>query len=289
MNQPQLDPGTDAYLELIKQVLIGSVYDESAWSILEPVDVLSRLPKTPYRILFNRIREMVIRVFGKKSILLVKERPYDAAKRAEGRDFPLVGYTMVGERRMNNVRACIEDVLRNNVSGDLIETGAWRGGATIFMAALLKAYSVTDRKVWVADSFEGLPVPKSEGNRWDGWDFSRVDLFKVSLEKVKSNFARFGLLNDQVRFLKGWFCDTLPSAPILELAILRLDGDLYSSTMDSLVNLYDKVSDGGYVIVDDYGGWPACREAITDFLASRNLKPEILQIDWTGIYWKVKK
>ncbi|MEI8341754.1 MAG: TylF/MycF/NovP-related O-methyltransferase [Verrucomicrobiota bacterium] len=289
MKPLKLDPGTDAYLELMKQVLAGSVYDESAWSVVEPVSDLSNQPKSPFRKVLNRFRALVITALRKKSFLLVRERRFDAAKREEGRDFPMVGYSMAGHRRLENVRFCVEEVLKNEVPGDFIETGAWRGGSTILMAALLKAYGETSRKVWVADSFEGLPVPKDETNRWDGWDLSGVDMLKVSLEKVRSNFARFGLLNDQVQFLKGWFCDTLPKAPIGELAILRLDGDLYSSTMDSLVNLYHKVSDGGYVIVDDYGSWPSCKQAVTEFLEKNNLHPEIIPIDWTGVYWKVKK
>src|SRR5205814_6734396 len=154
-----------------------------------------------------------------------------------------IGYTMVGHRRLENIQMCVEDVLRNQVPGDLIETGVWRGGASIFMRAVLKAYGVTDRKVWLADSFEGLPVPKDEN---DGQDLSQVDYLKVSVEQVQANFARFGLLDDQVKFLKGWFSDTLPNRPVERLAILRLDGDLYSSTMDALRALYDRVSRGGY-------------------------------------------
>jgi O-methyltransferase len=140
--------------------------------------------------------------------------------------------------------------------------------------------------VWVADSFEGLPVPKSAS---DGWDLSKVDYLKVSLDKVKSNFERFGMLDHQVKFLKGWFCDTLPNAPIERLAILRLDGDMHSSTMDSLENLYPKVSEGGYVIVDDYYSWPACRQAVTDYLARYSFRPELKPVDQTCVYWKVDR
>src|SRR5262249_9601439 len=168
--------------------------------------------------------------------------------------------------------------------GDLIETGAWRGGATIFMRALLKVNGVKDRVVWVADSFRGMPVPK---NGQDGFDESHVDMLRVSLERVKANFARFNLLDDQVRFLAGWFKDTLPKAPINKLSILRLDGDLYSSTMESLTNLYFKVSPGGYVIVDDYLSWPACKKAVDDFLEQHRIHASIQRIDDDGVYWKV--
>lgn len=80
-----------------------------------------------------------------------------------------------------------------------------------------------------------------------------------SLEEVQENFRRYNLLDDQVQFLKGWFCDTLPTAPIEKLAVLRLDGDLYESIMDGLNALYDKVSPGGFIIVDDYGDFEPCR------------------------------
>ena len=230
------------------------------------------------------LRERVRRRLRKRSILLVKQRAFDATKRWEGRDWPLFGYTMAGRRRLDNVQACIEDVLAEDVPGDFIEAGAWRGGTTIFMRALLKAYGVTDRKVWVADSFKGLPAPKCED---DGGDMSHLKILRVSLDTVKRNFAKFGLLDDQVKFLPGWFCDTLPQAPIRKLAILRLDGDIYSSTMDSLDHLYHKVSAGGYVIIDDYYSWPSCRKAVTDFLARNSLQPEIKAIDWSGAYFKV--
>jgi O-methyltransferase len=151
------------------------------------------------------------------------------------------------------------------------------------MRGLLKAYGVVNRTVWVADSFEGLPIPKSES---DGWDYSQSDFLKVSLEQVKSNFEKFDLLDDQVKFLKGWFCDTLPTAPVKQIAVLRLDGDLYSSTMDALQNLYHLVSKGGYVIVDDYYSWPACRAAVADFLSCNSIKADILPVDDDCAYWK---
>ena len=96
---------------------------------------------------------------------------------------------------------------------------------------------------------------------------SGVSTLMVGADQVRANFDRYGLLDDQVRFLEGWFADTLPMAPIEQLAILRLDGDLYESTMDALVPLYEKVSPGGFVIVDDYGAWEPCRKAVDDFRA----------------------
>ncbi len=258
------------YIELLKKTLTASLYDESAWVTAESSK--------------NAFIKRLHRVLRRKSLLLVKTRPMDDAKRQVGQDWPLFGFTMAGHRRLDNVQFCVEDVLRRGVPGDLMETGVWRGGTTIFMRALLKAHDIEDRKVWAADSFEGLPKPK---DALDGWDYSQIDFLTVSLEQVRSNFEKFDLLDEQVEFLKGWFCDTLPSAPVKKLAVLRLDGDMYSSTMDALQHLYHKVSAGGYVIVDDYYSWPACRRAVTEFLAQHSLQPEILQIDWTGAYWRV--
>jgi hypothetical protein len=217
----------------------------------------------------------------------IQSEPFNETRRLEGRDWPTYAHTMIGIKRLDNLQVCVENVLRRDIHGDLIETGVWRGGATIFMRAILKAHGVTDRCVWVADSFEGLPLPNAEKYPADRGD--RLHEFKelaVSLDQVKSNFTKYGLLDDQVRFLKGWFRDTLPRAPIKELAIIRLDGDMYESTMDALVNLYPKLSIGGYLIVDDYGAISSCKQAVHDYREVNGINEEIHPIDWTGIYWQ---
>ena len=207
--------------------------------------------------------------------------------RAEGRDWPATAETMVGGRRLDNVRHAVETVLAEGVPGDLIETGVWRGGVTILMRGILEAWDDPDRRVWVADSFEGLPAPNVESYPDDeGHDLSGVETLMVGADQVRANFDRYGLLDDRVRFLEGWFADTLAAAPIEQLAVLRLDGDLYESTMDALVPLYDKVSPGGFVIVDDYGAWEPCRKAIEDFRSERGITDEIHEVDWTGVYWR---
>jgi O-methyltransferase len=152
---------------------------------------------------------------------------------------------------------------------------------------VLAAHGVVDRRVWVADSFRGLPEPDAARYPKDTGNMLCVfDQLAVSADNVRAGFARFGLLDDQVRFLEGWFRDTLPSAPIDRLAILRLDGDLYESTMDALVALYDKVSPGGIVIVDDYGILESCRAAVTDFRHARGVTETIYRIDDSGVHWQ---
>lgn len=195
--------------------------------------------------------------------------------------------TMTSFAEADTLQRLIEDVLENQVPGDFIETGVWRGGLTILMRACLKAYGDTTRTVWVADSFQGLPKPTCKEDK--PYDLSSFSFLAVSLEEVKNNFARYGLLDNQVKFLKGWFSDTLPRAPIKSLAILRMDGDYYSSTMDALNNLYPKLSVGGYVIVDDYGAVPVCAQAVTEFRQKHGIVDPIYAIDWTGVYWQKTK
>lgn len=274
---------TDQYLELLKKILTGSIYDESSWAMIHSGTPGFAVPPA-LRPVIVPLRDALVKFLKRRNLLLVKQRPFSQHERNEGSGWPLVCYTMVGHRRLDNVQFCVGEVLKNNIPGDFIETGVWRGGTAIFFRALLKAHNVADRNVWLADSFEGLPAPKSGD---DGWDMSQNDYLKVSMEKVKSNFERFGLLDDQVKFIPGWFSESLPKAPVQKLAILRLDGDLYSSTMDALTNLYHKVSKGGFVIVDDYFSWPACQRAMTEFIASNSIQCKIEKIDDSAAYWKV--
>jgi len=207
--------------------------------------------------------------------------------RAIGLEWPANAETMIGLSRLNNIEHCVINVLKNDVPGDVAETGVWRGGAAIFMRAVLKAYGDLKRKVWLADSFQGLPKPDVANYPADfGNSLWTFDPLAVSLEKVQANFARYALLDDQVRFVKGWFRDTLPTAPIDKLAVLRLDGDMYESTIVALRSLYPKVSPGGFVIIDDYGCVPACRQAVDDFRAKKGIVETLSPIDWTGVYWQ---
>jgi hypothetical protein len=216
------------------------------------------------------------------------KRIFDPVAREKGRDWPSRAHTMIGNQRLGNLRFLTEQVLKDGVPGDLIETGVWRGGACIFMRAILKAYGATDRKVWVADSFQGLPPPDEEHYPADkGSDFHLFDEeLGVSVEQVKANFEKYKLLDSQVEFLEGWFKDTLPTAPIERLAILRLDGDMYESTIVALDALYHKLSPGGFAIIDDYGAVDACRKAVTDFRSREGIEDPIYNIDGWGACWR---
>ncbi len=208
-------------------------------------------------------------------------------KRTEGKDWPALALTMVGDKRLDNLQHCVETVLADRIPGDFIETGVWRGGSVILMRAILAARAITDRTVWVADSFEGLPKPDAAQYPADAGDRHwTYDELAVSLEQVRGNFERYGLLDGQVRFLKGWFRDTLPNAPIDKLAVARLDGDMYESTSDALTALYPKLQPGGFLIMDDYGAVPACKRATEDYRDRLGIREPVTPIDWTGVYWR---
>jgi hypothetical protein len=202
--------------------------------------------------------------------------------------------SMVPLVRMDNVRRCAVDVIEKGVPGDFIETGVWRGGLTIFLRGILAAYGDRARRVWVADSFEGLPPPDPEKTPLEAKAHVgqvMTDTYKhfaVGIEEVQENFKRFGLLDDQVVFLKGWFKDTLPTAPIERLALARLDGDYYQSTIDALTSLYPKLSPGGYLIVDDYGEdtWTNCRRAVDEYRQASGILQPLIRVDAKCYFWQ---
>jgi Macrocin-O-methyltransferase (TylF) len=205
--------------------------------------------------------------------------------------------SMLPLARLDNIEYCVRDVVAKGIPGDLIETGVWRGGATIFMHAALKTLGARDRTVWVADSFEGLPEPDAEKFPIEaqahagGVMTTKYKHFAAGLELVKNNFRAFDMLDDNVRFLQGWFKDTLPAAPIDRLAVMRLDGDYYESTMDGLTNLYDKLSVGGYAIIDDYGEdtWTYCRKAVDTYRADRGITEPMIRVDSRCWYWRKER
>jgi O-methyltransferase len=263
------------YLDLLKGCLTRYLFEGEGYRPVAPTGLRAGLVAP------------LMKVLASRRLILARPEPFDRELRTVGGDWPAFAETMIGLRRLDNLQTCIANVLEHKVPGDLIETGVWRGGATIFMRAMLKVREDTSRRVWVADSFRGLPKPDPRYPADIETDLSMVSQLAVSLDTVKSNFARYGLLDDQVCFIEGWFRDTLPTAPIDRLSILRLDGDLYESTMDALTALYPKLSAGGYVIVDDYGIRAlGCRQAVDEFRADRNIDDQIEAIDGHGVFWQ---
>ena len=276
----------EMYLETIKNCLCDSFHFDRASAARRPVT--RRFSWS----LKGLVRLAAAAALKKQGIGLYHEAnpddPHSARWfRENGKAWPECAETMIGLKRMDNLKQCGIDVMRNNVPGDFIETGVWRGGATILMRAIIKAFGDRNRTVWVADSFEGLPKPNIELYPADARDIHHMhDDLRISIEQVQANFAKYGLLDQQVQFLKGWFKDTLPTAPIEKLAVLRLDGDMYESTMDAFKALYHKLSPGGYCIIDDYHAVKGCKAAVHDFRNERSINDPILEIDGTGVYWQ---
>ncbi len=194
--------------------------------------------------------------------------------------------TMIGYKRLSNVEQLIKYVVETGVDGDVIETGVWRGGACILMREHLNELK-SDKKVYVADSFEGLPKPDGKYPHDEGDTHHQVGMLSVSMEDVMVNFKTYSTLENVV-FLKGWFKDTLPTLKN-KFSLIRLDGDMYSSTIDALNNLYPLLSKNGCCIIDDYWAVNGCRQAVIDYRKEHKITEKIIQIDKTGIYWQKLK
>lgn len=272
------DLAASLYLDLMKKCLTRVLFPEQSQSLFPRK---SRMGRVTWRWAQSLLAHF--------DINLVQTGAVNLEARLEGVDWPAGAETMIGLKRLNNLEDCISDVLRSEVPGDLIETGVWRGGATIFMRAVLKAYQKKDRVVWVADSFQGLPKPNARKYPADAGDkLWRTKQLAVPLEDVQESFRRYGLLDDQVQFLPGWFRDTLPTVPIERLAILRLDGDLYESTMDALTHLYPKLSPGGYAIIDDYA-LPPCQAAVDEYRKQHQITEPMVRVDQFAQFWQRRR
>lgn len=196
--------------------------------------------------------------------------------------------TMCDDVLLDNVVALARGVIDQQVPGDFIETGVWRGGVTILMRAALTAFGDRGRNVWVADSFAGLPAPDPASDLREAiWHhlMGAVSLLRSDLATVRESFARAGLLDRRVRFLPGWFADTLPDAPIERLALMRLDGDWYESTRVALDALYPRLSPGGFVIVDDYGLPTGCARAVDEYRALHRIDAPLVRVNGQAVYW----
>jgi O-methyltransferase len=238
------------YLDLLTKILVNSIYEDP------PVD--------PWN-----------------------DKTYHEEIRAVGKDWPRSAHTMVGLARLTNLRELVQRTLDEGIPGDYVETGVWRGGCCIMIKGVLAANCDKDRKVFAADSFAGLPLPRPDEFVADaGDDHHTFPELSVPIEEVKNNFAKYGLLDERTIFVEGYFDKTLPTLRKQTFALIRLDGDMYSSTITALENLYDRVSPGGYIIIDDYGAVAGCRKAVDDYRERNKIKAPLSMIDWTGVWWR---
>ena len=217
--------------------------------------------------------------------LLFLEKGASVEDRIAGTDWPQDAETMIGVKRLANIKYCIEQIVKDHIQGDVIECGVWRGGACIWMKAILDLYS-DKRKVFVADSFNGFPEPKFN---WDkGAEFLDAPELKVSRKEVEENFRKYNLLDDCVEFVEGFFGDTLPKLNN-QFSLIRADGDLFESTIDILSNLYPKLAVGGYIIIDDYYSMKCCSEAVNQYRTMFGITEQLRTIDPIAVYWRKEK
>ncbi len=184
---------------------------------------------------------------------------------------------------LSNIQHALINIKENKFKGHFVETGSWKGGACMYARALMNEMGI-EGKVYVCDSFKGVPPPDTANYPLDEGDGHHNDKeLSISREEVENYFREYDLLNGVV-FVEGWFKDSLPqlAEQIEDIAILRLDGDMYESTMQALDALYDKVIMGGIIIVDDYG-LDRCKWAIDDFWKKRNFVPDLRLVEHTTI------
>lgn len=176
-----------------------------------------------------------------------------------------------------------------SVPGDFVETGVWRGGTSVILLRVLRKFVPGERHLWAADSFQGLPTPQSmDKRRYTApprrslrFHVGRTGEFSASEGLFRKNLERQGFppeTTPEVRVLRGWFNESIPSAPIGRIAFLRLDGDLYESTMGPLESLYPKVVNGGFIYVDDYNSFFGCANAVDTYRKRMNITTPMVAI-----------
>ncbi|MGI8876197.1 MAG: TylF/MycF/NovP-related O-methyltransferase [Egibacteraceae bacterium] len=256
---------TSLYLDLVRSSVSGAIHADQYAFVADPAELVG-----------PELAEQLQR----EGVHLIRARqPKDR--------WVVHQVSMVAANSLRHLQRCVEDLIQRGIPGDLIEAGAWRGGASILMRAVLAAHGVRDRRVYVADSFEGLPPPDERYPADAGDRHHTIRQLAVSLEEVQSNFGRYGLLDDQVRFLRGWFEETLPTVRDRVWALVRIDGDMYSSTMQALECLYPGLAVGGIVVIDDYGAVQACSEAVEDFRRRRGISEPLREVvpGRAGVFW----
>jgi O-methyltransferase len=188
-------------------------------------------------------------------------------------------YTTLSKERLLNLETAVRMVVRNGVPGDVVECGCAEGGSAALMALWLERLK-SPKRVYLFDTFEGLPPPTLDDPEYDkavGW----TGKCRGSLDQVQGLFRDLGVF-DRAVFVKGLFQATLPTYDIPPIALLHLDGDWYESTKVCLDHLWDRLSPGGVLQIDDYGAWEGCRKAVDEFIHLRGIKAELKVIDYTG-------
>ena len=248
------------------------------------------------------VKTSIVKLFDKLgySIKPITDKYYGIAVELDDDDVDLIkyvldnGYTMTSVPRLVNTLKSCRYVVENNIAGDFVECGVWRGGNGILAKRLFEQLD-SNRHVWMFDTFEGMTAPtefdvSSTTKTYAGKQFEESqrqghnDWCYASLEDVKTNCLDSGLDLEQFRFVKGDVSKTLRVRENLpdEISILRLDTDWYESTKSELEVLYPILNTDGVLIIDDYGHWEGARKAVDEYFADCDYKPLFNVIDYTG-------
>lgn len=201
-------------------------------------------------------------------------------------------YSMLSTKRLMNLERLVTQAHAQGLKGDVAECGVWNGGAAAMMAqALKKSEGTMQTKVWLFDSFEGLPPPKEEYDQPQVAQCYYTGMHKGSYEKILDVMSVFNVPMSQVHIVKGWMQDTLPKCSIGPVALLHIDTDWYESVTYALDFFYDRMVEGGYIVVDDFWFFPGCRRAVYDFLKKRQLMDRVTlhRVDRSAVYFQVIK
>jgi O-methyltransferase len=201
-------------------------------------------------------------------------------------------FTMLSvERILANVRA-IEHVVRNDIPGDIVECGVWRGGGSMAMALALKGHS--PRTLWMYDTYAGMTDATDKDISHSGASASALvsaakqlrtadrslKLGCVSLDEVRANMMTTDYPISRIKFVEGPVEQTIPGDVPDRISLLRIDTDWYASTLHELIHLYPLLSPDGILIVDDYGHWQGARKAVDEYFEGQPLF--LNRIDYTG-------
>jgi O-methyltransferase len=196
-------------------------------------------------------------------------------------------YSMCAYNEIKQTQDLLVDVINNNIEGSLVETGVWRGGIGMWMQAILKYYNVR-KDIWLFDMFGLFPEPIHEKDKYINNIIKFLFANPPTVDDVRNNFRKMDLLDSNIKFVVGEFKNTVPVSKINNIALLRLDGDHYDSTMIVLENYYWNISKGGYCIIDDYNNEHiACRNAVDEFRLKHSINNKIIDTHGGSVYWQI--
>ena len=218
----------------------------------------------------------------------------------DGRGWPNgPALSMSGVRRSDHFVALVSQAVSDGIPGHVIETGVWHGGLSLLAAKTLEVLGETSRRMYLADSFRGIPPTPKDGKRYTAQDVKAQHIGILNNNSalwVQDAAYRFGFTRDQLRFVIGFFNESIPrlikAEPGIGFAVVRLDGDAYHSTWDAITLLYPRLAPGGFLIVDDYTEWEGCRRAILDYRRKHDIRAPLTLIphrqqEWhIGAYWR---